>query len=142
MTYNDWFESHGNKHKNIMKKLEGMSDTDVIMYFRFENMVEKEPDFCYLYKDNKKCHDIEVLNCYLCACPYFCFDDNGLSKKEEKTLYSDCSIDAKEGAQFVSDNAIHQDCGGCTIPHNEAYIKKHFSRDWFEIMRNVKQNKV
>ena len=142
MTYNDWFESHGSKHKNIMSKLKDLSDKEVIVYFRFENMVEKEPDFCYLYKENKKCHEIEVLNCYLCACPYFHFDDNGLSKKEEKTLYSDCSIDAKEGAQFVSDNAIHQDCSGCTIPHNESYIKKHFSRDWFEIMQNVKQNKV
>ena len=142
MTYNDWFESHGNKHKNIMNKLEEMNDFDVIAYFRFENMVEKELDFCTLYKDNKKCHDIEVLNCYLCACPYFRFDDDGLSKKEKKILYSDCSIDAKEGAQFESDNAIHQDCSECTIPHNEATIKKHFSRDWFEIMRNVKQNKV
>ena len=129
MTYNDWFESHGNKHKNIMKKLEEMSDFDVIAYFRFENMVEKEPDFCYLYKENKKCHEMEVLNCYLCACPYFRFDDEGLSEKEKKILYSDCSIDAKEGAQFESDNAIHQDCSECTIPHNEAYIKKHFSRD-------------
>lgn len=142
MTYNDWFESHGNKHKNIMNKLEEMSDSDVITYFRFENMVKKEPDFCYLYKDNKKCHEMEVLNCYLCACPYFRFDDNGLSKKDVKVLYSNCSIEAKEGAQFESDNAIHQDCNECTIPHNEAYIKKHFSRDWFEIMRNVKQNKV
>ena len=142
MTYNDWFESHGNKHKNIMNKLEEMSDSDVIAYFRFENMVEKEPDFCTLYKDNKKCHEINILNCYLCACPYFRFDDNGLSKKEEKTLYSDCSIDAKEGTQFVSEDAIHQDCSACTVPHNEAYIKKHFSRDWFEMMQNVKQNKV
>ena len=86
MTYNDWFNEHGQKHKNIMKKLEDISDSDVITYFRFENMVEKEPDFCTLYRDNKKCHEIDILNCYLCACPHFRFDDNGLSKKEEKTL--------------------------------------------------------
>ena len=30
MNYSDWFESHGQKHKNIMKKLEGFSDADVI----------------------------------------------------------------------------------------------------------------
>ena len=142
MDYITWFKIHGNKHKNIMKKLETLSKEDVIAYFRFENMVEKEPDFCYLYKDNKKCHDIEVLNCYLCACPYFRFDDEGLRKKEEKILYSNCSIGAKEGAEFVSEDAIHQDCSACTIPHNEAYIKKQFSRDWFEMMQNVKQNKV
>jgi len=141
MTYNDWFESHGNKHKNIMKKLENMSDSNVISYFRFENMIEKEPDFCTLYKENKKCHEMDILNCYLCGCPYFRFDD-GLSKEDTKVLYSTCSIDAKEGAKFVSRDAIHQDCSGCTLPHNEAYIKKHFRRDWFEMMQNVKQNKV
>lgn len=142
MTYNSWFKSHGLKHKNIMKKLEHLSDADVIKYFRFENMVENEPDFCFLYKDNKKCHDMEELNCYLCACPNFRFNDEGVSKKGSQILYSTCSIDSKDGAQFVYDDAIHQDCSGCTVPHHEAYIKKYFSRDWFEIMRKVKQNKV
>ena len=142
MNYSDWFEAHGKKHKNIMKKLENLSDDEVIAYFRFENMVEKEPDFCFLYKDKKKCHEMEDLNCYLCACPNFRFDDNGLSKEENKVLYSRCSIESKDGAQFVSDDAIHQDCSGCTVPHHEDYIKKHFSRDWFSIMRKVKQNQV
>ena len=142
MNYITWFEAHGNKHKNIMKKLKCLSAEAVIAYFRFENMVEKEPDFCTLYKDNKKCHEMDILNCYLCACPYFRFDDNGLSKEDAKILYSRCSIDAKEGARFVFEDAIHQDCSKCIIPHNEVYIKKHFNRDWFEMMQNVKQNKV
>ena len=145
MNYLTWFEAHGQKHKKIMKKLEALSDDEVIRYFRFENMVKKEPDFCLLYKEKKKCHEMEVLNCYLCACPNFRFDDEGLSQEENKILYSTCSIVSKEGAEFVSDDAIHQDCSGCTVPHHEAYIKKHFSRDWFEVMRsvqNVKQNKV
>ena len=67
MSYSSWFEAHGQKHKIIMKKLADLSDEEVITYFRFENMVEKEPDFCLLYKDHKKCHEMEVLNCYLCA---------------------------------------------------------------------------
>jgi hypothetical protein len=142
MNYLTWFKAHGQKHKNIMKKLEHLSDDDVITYFRFENMVEKEPNFCLLYKENKKCHEMEVLNCYLCACPNFRFDDEGVSAEEDQILYSTCSIESKDGAEFVSDDVIHQDCSGCTVPHHEAYIKKHFSRDWFEIMRNVKQNKV
>ncbi|MCO4846082.1 MAG: hypothetical protein KC427_08705 [Sulfurovum sp.] len=145
MTYSTWFEAHGQKHKNIMAKLEGLSDADVIAYFKFENMVEKEPDFCFLYKDNKKCHEMEDLNCYLCACPYFRFKDEGFSKEGSQVLYSTCSIESKDGAQFVSENAVHQDCSGCTVPHHDAYIKKYFSRDWFEIMRkvqNVKENQV
>lgn len=142
MTYNEWFEAHGKKHQNIMKKLQALSDDEVIEYFRFENMVKREPHFCALYRDHKKCHETEELNCYLCACPHFRFDDNGLSFEENRVLYSRCEIEAKEGMRFVSEDAIHQDCSRCLIPHNEAYIRKHFSRDWFAIMRKVKLNQV
>ena len=46
MTYNDWHEAHAKKHATIMKKLDGLDEFDVVQYFIFENMVEKEPDFC------------------------------------------------------------------------------------------------
>lgn len=137
MTYINWFQAHGERHKAVMAKLTHLSDDEVISYFRFENMVQNEPDFCPLYKENKKCHDMEGLNCYLCACPNFRFDDEGIEQTEEKTLYSTCGIDSKDGAQFISDDAIHQDCSGCLVPHHEAYIKKVFSRNWFKIMKEV-----
>ena len=137
MSYINWFQTHGEKHKAIMDKLTQLSVDEVIAYFRFENMVEKEPDFCLLYKEHKKCHDMEDLNCYLCACPNFRFNDNGVEEVEEKTLYSTCNIDSKDGSQFISDDAIHQDCSGCLVPHHEAYIKKVFDRDWFKIMKEV-----
>ena len=137
MSYINWFQTHGEKHKAIMDKLTQLSDDEVIEYFRFENMLEKEPDFCPLYKDNKKCHDMKELNCYLCACPNFRFDDNGFKKVEEKTLYSTCDIESKDGSQYFTDDAIHQNCSGCLVPHHEAYIKKIFDRDWFKIMESV-----
>ncbi|PTB83899.1 hypothetical protein C9926_00480 [Sulfurovum lithotrophicum] len=137
MSYSSWFQAHGEKHKAIMDKLTNLSDEEVIAYFRFENMVEKEPDFCPLYKENKKCHDMKELNCYLCACPNFRFDDKGFKKVENKTLYSTCNIDSKDGSQYISDDAIHQNCAGCGVPHHEAYIQKVFSRDWFEVMKEV-----
>jgi len=137
MTYNSWYQAHGEKHKAIMSKLVHLSDDEVINYFRFENMVEKEPDFCPLYKEHKKCHDMEVLNCYLCACPNFRFDDKGLEKVENRTLYSICNIESKDGSQYFTDDAIHQNCSGCLEPHNEAYINKVFDRDWFKIMKEV-----
>lgn len=130
MTYHEWFESHASKHAAIMKKLTHLSDTEVINYFRFENMVVHEPDFCLLYAQNKKCHETKHLNCYWCACPYFRFNDLGLDVIEGKTLYSTCSIQSKEGAQFISDQSIHQDCTGCLIPHHEKILKKEFNRDW------------
>ena len=137
MSYSSWFQAHGEKHKAIMDKLTHLSDEEVITYFRFENMVEREPDFCPLYKENKKCHDIKELNCYLCACPNFRFDDNGFKEVENKTLYSTCNIESKDGSQYISDDAIHQNCAGCGVPHHEAYIKKGFDRDWFEVMKEV-----
>jgi len=45
MTYNDWYEEHAKKHIAIMKKLEGWDEFDIVQYFLFDNMVEKEPDF-------------------------------------------------------------------------------------------------
>ncbi len=137
MSYSEWFKTHGEKHKKIIEKLSNLSDEEIIKYFRFENMVKKEPSFCPLYKDNKKCHDIENLNCYLCACPNFRFDDKGFKKEEKKTLFSYCDINSKDGARFEHNDAIHQNCSACTVPHNEMYIKKFFSRDWFEIMKRV-----
>ena len=137
MTYSEWFYQHGDKHKAIMDRLEHLTMDEVIRYFRFENMVEKEPDFCELYAENKKCHDIPGLNCYLCACPHFRFKEKGFHVREGKTLYSTCSISSKEGKRFVSEDAIHQDCSQCYIPHSESYIKRVFDRDWFEIMENV-----
>ena len=138
MTYEEWFIKQGNLHANVMKKLTDKSIDEVIEYFRFENMVKNEPDFCPLYKDNKKCHDMEDLNCYLCACPNFRFKDKGFEKVEDKILYSKCNINSRDGSQYVGENYIHQNCSGCIVPHREKYIKKNFSRNWFEVMKDVR----
>lgn len=141
MTYEEWFVKQGNLHANVMKRLEGLSIDEVIEYFKFENMVKNEPDFCPLYKDNKKCHDYEDLNCYLCACPNFRFNDKGFEKKDGKTLYSFCSINSKDGSEYIGEDYIHQNCSGCIVPHRQKYIKKNFSRNWFEIMDKVRCEK-
>lgn len=139
MTYKKWFETQGKLHKKVMEKLEGKSIDEVIKYFSFDSMVKNEPDFCPLYKEGKKCHEMEDLNCYLCACPSFRFEDEGFKKLEEKTLYSFCAINSKKGKSFISEDSIHQDCSACTVPHKKNYIKKHFSKDWFEVMKEVKK---
>ena len=136
MSYINWYKEHGEKHKVIMDKLTHLSDEEIVAYFRFDNMVKNEPDFCPLYKENKKCHDKEELNCYFCACPNFRFDDKGWEMKGAK-YFSSCSIDSKEGSVFVGDAGNHQDCSNCFVPHSESYIRRNFSRDWFEVMENV-----
>ena len=138
MSYNQWFEEHTQKHKAIIERLSHLSDEEVIKYFRFENMVEHEKDFCPLYADNKKCHDMEDLNCYLCACPNFRFNDSGFETQGERILYSTCSIESPDGDRFLTENAIHQNCSGCLVPHKESYIRKVFNRNWLLIMSEVR----
>ena len=140
MSYETWIEEHAKKHKQIIDKLlkQGLDKERIIDYFDFENMKEKERDFCPLYAQNKKCHDMQELNCYLCSCPNFRFNDEGLKKMDGKTLFSICSIESKEGKQGIYGKAIHQDCSGCTVPHHKAYVEKHFDLDWSKIMQDCK----
>ncbi|MEJ5168452.1 MAG: hypothetical protein WHU93_04740 [Arcobacteraceae bacterium] len=131
MSYKNWFDNHAKKHQNIINKLSGKTIDVIIEYFRFENMVLHEKDFCPLFAKNQKCHDIEELNCYFCGCPHFRFDDNAPKIK------SFCSISSKDGKQMEYNGITHQDCSKCTVPHKETYIKKHFSYSWSEVMSDV-----
>jgi hypothetical protein len=137
MSYTSWFDAHAAKHKKIVQKLQKQEFTkeQIIDYFDFENMVKAEPEFCPLYAEHKKCHEMESLNCYLCACPNFRFKDDGLQKIEDKTQYSFCDIDSKDGAQGIYGQAIHQDCSKCSVPHHRSYVEKHFDLDWKKVMQ-------
>lgn len=137
MSYREWFDAHAAKHAAVMEKLKVLSDAEVIEYFRFENMVQNEPGFCPLYAQKRKCHDTQELNCYLCACPNFRFNDAGFETVEGKVLYSTCAIDSPDGERYMGEKAIHQNCTGCLVPHRESYIAKVFDRDWRKIMREV-----
>jgi hypothetical protein len=139
MSYTQWFEKHAKKHKNIVEKLlaKDFNKAQIIEYFDFENMVQKEREFCPLYEESKKCHDIEKLNCYLCACPHFRFNDKGIKELDGKTQYSLCDIESKNGKAGIYGDVIHQDCSNCHIPHTQKYIEKHFDTDWKKIMNKV-----
>jgi hypothetical protein len=138
MSYTKWFDAHAKKHKEIVDKLveSGYSKERIVEYFDFDNMVKEEPDFCPLYKDNKKCHDMDELNCYMCACPNFRFNDNGLGSYNEFKILSKCDID--NGEEFAGKGVIHQDCSSCSVPHHKSYALKNFSTDWLEMMKNCK----
>lgn len=137
MSYKSWFDEHGVKHKKIVDKLLSQNYTkeEIVEYFEFENMVKNENDFCPLYKERKKCHEMDSLNCYLCACPNFRFSDEGIEKVDDKTKYSFCNIDSKEGKLGVYGDKIHQDCSGCSVPHHREYVLKHFDYEWKKIMK-------
>ncbi len=135
MSYASWFEQHAAKHKKIVDKLValGYNEEQIVEYFDFDNMVKEENDFCPLYKEPKKCHDMESLNCYLCACPNFRFNDNGLGRYNEFKILSECDIN--NGEKFMGKGVIHHDCSSCTVPHHKAYVLKNFDLDWKKIMK-------
>ncbi len=124
-------QKHAKKHRDILDKLKDFNTKEIIAYFDFENMKKKEKDFCPLYERDKKCHDMENLNCYTCGCPYFRLNH------DESELLSYCSINHKNGGQIQSTNGIHQDCSNCEVPHKASFIRKNFDKDWNEIMSKV-----
>jgi len=134
--YKKWLQNHAKKHKKIVEKLlqNSFTQEEIIAYFDFDNMKEKERDFCPLYAKDKKCHDMESLNCYLCACPNFRFRDEGIQKIDDKTQYSYCNIASKDGRQGLYGEKIHQDCSRCSVPHTKEYVQRHFDLDWSKIV--------
>jgi hypothetical protein len=138
MSYEEWFEQHAQKHQKIVEKLvaEGFTQEQIIDYFAYENMAKEESDFCPLYKDGKKCHDMKELNCYLCGCPNFRFNDNGFGTYNGIKILSRCDI--HNGSSIGRSGAIHQDCSKCTVPHHKAYISKNFDFNWKKVMKECK----
>jgi hypothetical protein len=141
MSYSSWFDAHAKKHKELVAKLldKGFEKSSIIEYFEFENMVKNEKDFCPLYAENTKCHEIEYLNCYFCACPNFRFNDKGIEQVEGKTKYSYCAIDSIKGRPAHYADAIHQDCTKCEVPHVKKYIEKYFDLEWERAMKACKE---
>jgi hypothetical protein len=134
MGYNDWFNRHADKHKKIVDKLlkKEFTKEQIVEYFEFENMVKEEVEFCPLYTKNKKCHDMKELNCYLCACPNFRFNEEGLDNYNEFKILSRCNIN--NGKKFAGKGVIHQDCSSCSVPHHKSYVLKNFDLNWMKIM--------
>lgn len=129
MTYTDWRVTHDGKVKKILDKLneDNLSREEIINYFMFENMVDKEPSFCLLYESKKKCHDINSLNCLYCACPYFKFNEDGIKELVgNKTLMSECSISSRFKDSYTHENKVHCDCSSCYIPHSKGFSMKDY----------------
>ncbi len=135
MTYKEWLDETARKHRRIVDALDGASVEEIVDFFEYEHMRRHHADYCPLYAQGKKCHEMEDLNCYFCGCPYFRFCDEGIDVIDGKKRYSLCAIDAKEGKRFETEEAIHQDCSECILPHRRAFVRKHFDRDWKRAMR-------
>lgn len=87
----------------------------IIKEFDFENR-KKNTEECPCYKENKKCHNIENLNCLLCYCPNYI-----------KTEEGGCKINNPKGKWFFHSNLPKGkiwDCSDCDWPHKEENVKE------------------
>lgn len=103
------------QEKNLsLIKQEALKKESLEKFFRYENISKTSKYFCPLYTKNQKCHDIEYLNCFFCACPFYMVDNS-------KTL---CSINSRFG-KFIGDTL---DCSDCFVPHRKGFVKKQLSK--------------
>ncbi|NLC28631.1 MAG: hypothetical protein GX780_07660 [Campylobacteraceae bacterium] len=126
-SYKYWLNSHTIKKEKIVNylRLKGLCSEEVVDYFVFENMALKERDFCPLYAKNQKCHDIEYLNCFFCACPHFVFKDEGLFVRENGIIVkSRCAINSSFSKVVLNEKEEHLDCSNCTLPHIYSFLTK------------------
>lgn len=126
MTYTEWKTSNKEKKVKILLKLHNKTNVEIAEYFSYKNMVKNEKDFCSLYKENLKCHDMDNLNCFHCGCPHFQYteDKTGLFTQDGLPVLSKCNVNAIQSKQFTATRAIHQDCSDCLIPHTFLYTTK------------------
>jgi len=128
VTYSSWATDHLKSRQAIQHKLEakGLTPEQVVDYFNYDNMITHEPDFCPLYAQGKKCHDVNYLNCYLCACPHFNYSDDSLYQKGTKSIFSECTINSRFASEFEYENNVHCNCAACTIPHTKKAALKAY----------------
>jgi hypothetical protein len=141
MAFKEWVEAHAQKHQIIVTKLktEGKNQNEIIEYFRFENMVQNEPTFCKLYKLNEKCHEMDDLNCFLCACPHFRYSEDVIEEREDEEgeelyIYTQCAINHKNGATIHLGSSFYQDCTNCSLPHEPKFVAKNYSENLMDAM--------
>jgi len=123
MTYSSWLDDNRKKVAAIRGRLDklGYTPEAVVAYFDYDNMRVQEPTHCPLYESGTKCHDISELNCYLCGCPFFLFNDTAPYKVENGLeYYSKCAVDSRKAGEFIHDNKVHCNCAGCVVPHSKS----------------------
>jgi Zn-finger protein len=67
------------------------------------------PEECVCYRQNKKCHNIEELNCLFCYCP------NYIRTIKEGA----CKIESPKGKYIDNHEGKIWDCSDCDFPHTK-----------------------
>lgn len=137
MTYKDWNDNHLDKLTKVVESKKDFTLSETIDYFDYENMAINESEFCPLYREFTKCHQVNKLNCLLCSCPYFKYSDDEpfhITEDGNKVM-SICTISSTKAKTFTFNNISHCDCSDCHIPHSKKHIDKFMTNN--EIVDSV-----
>jgi len=91
----------------------------IIQETSFAVRSKKYPEQCPYYRKTHSCHpEVQDLNCFLCACPYYKSD----------SLEGGCEINSNSGKwhspyPYSSSNKVW-DCSDCSIPHSPEFVEK------------------
>ena len=102
----------------------------IVAEFSYKTRKQKFPDACICYLQDKPCHDMENLNCFLCYCPFY-----DRSKEE-----GGCLKNSKDGEWFYSKKLYAGkvwDCSNCTITHEDTFVF-----DFLEKSMNLSQKQI
>jgi Zn-finger protein len=81
---------------------------------------------CY---QTKPCHNLELLNCFLCGCPEY----------DIKTESGACKVNSRFGNYFDSPTLGEiWDCNGCSHPHYPNTVKKYLQEN-LEALRAIQE---
>lgn len=119
-----WFLDFKKRRENIVRSGGLSSPGKIADYFTYTNMKNKHPDFCPLYKNEQKCHDMSSneLICYFCACPYYDYEYYNEAKKE----YGRCLINSRYGKR---NRWGYWDCTNCLLPHRRKFVIHYLSKN-------------
>lgn len=139
-----WHLGFVKRREEIVKKYKLKTPEEITNFFRRSNLQEKEPDFCPLFKNNGKCHDIpdDQLICYYCACPFY--DPFHYDKRKKE--FGRCTINSKYGHR---NKYGYWNCSACTLPHNEKFVMRYLKgktkevimipkKEWEESLKEAK----
>lgn len=81
----------------------------VIDAWDFDKMKEEHPETCVCYEQNKKCHNVEDLNCFFCYCPNY----------DRSVKEGGCKINSPKGKYIDNHKGKIWDCSDCDLPHKK-----------------------
>jgi len=103
-----------NEMHKLAKKIIEKRISKIIEEYDYEKRKKKNPEECICYNQNKKCHDVENLNCLFCFCPNY-----NLGVRE-----GGCKINSPSGKYIETSNGKIWDCSDCDWPHKKDNAEK------------------